>query len=255
MVASPNVDFGGANGLANFLQDMQRQIDENGRRSTYPFSAGPMGTFQIYPDPTIVDATGKPVVDTVLKYGDGTTALSIRPGLPQYGSKQQMVMRDLAGRAMYATDESAGYGLIHPSFAYHMTGIESAGPNLPTAAPGVAVAQGTNFIYNPTWHIMCRLRFSIGANALNATATVKVVGTDGTVYGSTSSTFTAGANAFYVPTFEKMILLPAVAMNTRCYAEISVYVAPGDTTTSVQGFPTMSVGVSKAWYDLYPLLH
>lgn len=257
MVASPNVNFGGADGLANFLQDQQRQADEQGRQTKYPFSAGPAGTsFQIYPDPAITDASGNPVVDTVLRYGDGKTALSIKPGAAHYGSKQQLVLRDLSGTVSYATDESAGYGLSHPSFAYHMTGIESAGPNLPTTAGTAAImAQGSNYIYNPVWHIMCRLRFAVGANALNAVATFQIVSGGGTVLGSTSSTFTAGTSVFFAPTFEKMIMLPSTAMATRCYGEVNVYVAAGDTTTTVQGFPTMSVGVSRGLYDANPSLH
>jgi hypothetical protein len=256
MVASPNVDFGGANGLANFLQDQQRQIDELGRRSTYPFSAGPGGTIQVYPDPSIKDVNGQPVVDTVMKFDTGIAALSIKPGIAAYGSKQQMTMRDLSGYVMYRTDESAGYGLAQPSMNYQMTGIESAGPNLPTsAATAVTVALGASPIYNPVWYVECRIRFVVGANPLNATATLKITGGDGVTYTSNPLAITSPVNSYALPLLSKMILLPAACMGTRCTAEVNVYVAPGDTTTTVQGFPTFSSGIAKASYDQNPNFH
>jgi hypothetical protein len=240
MVASPNVDFGGASGLANFLQDQQRQIDENGRRSTYPFSAGPGGgTFQIFPDPTIVDGNGKPVVDTVLKYGDGTTALSVRPGLPQFGSKQQMVLRDLGGNITYATDEAAGYGLAAPLYNYTLQ-VLFAGTSSASNAAGVevVVADCSTPFYNPVVFARALLPMPNGV-----TWSARFVVTDGTTTVTSSTSNFTGSG--YV---RKILLLPSNFISNQG-TKLQLLVNPG-TAGSTVVYPGTCVGAPKSFYDV-----
>jgi hypothetical protein len=242
MVASPNVDFGGANGLANFLQDQQRQIDELGRRSTYPFSAGPGGTFQVYPDPSIKDATGQPVVDTVLSYATGAPALALKPGKPIYGSKQQMSMYDLAGNVMYRTDESAGYGLSAPLYNYQLSvtwlGTSSASNS---ANVEVVVAECPTPFYNPA--IWARGLITM-PNAIPWSARFAV--TDGnTTVTSTTSNITGGSASV-----QKVMLLPANFIANQS-TKLQLFVTPTAAGSTVT-YPGTCVGVSKSTYDLNP---
>jgi hypothetical protein len=239
MVASPNVDFGGANGLANFLQDQQRQIDELGRQSRYPFSAGPMGTFQIYPDPTIVDANGEPVVDWTLSYGDGTPAISVKPGLPKYGSKQQMALYDLAGNVVYRTDESAGYGLSAPLYNYTL-GVLFAGTSSASNTSGteVAVAESATPFYNPAIYARALVTMPTAV-----TWSARFIVTDGTTT-VTSSSISLTASQYV----QKVLLLPSNFIGIQ-NTKLQLLVTPG-TTGSTVVYPGVCGGVSKSFYDI-----
>lgn len=236
MVASPNVNFGGADGLANFLQDQQRQADEQGRQTKYPFSAGPAGTsFQIYPDPVITDASGVPVVDTVLRYGDGKTALSIKPGAALYGNKQQMVMRDLSGAVTYATDESAGYGLSAPIYSYFMAPVPGVAY---TAGTEAEIARAEVFVYNPTWASKILIRNFTGITSLS----VRFVVTNGaTTVASTATTVTGPSYIL------KMVLLPASLINSQ--SVVGQWLVTPNVNGTVDGWPILSAGASKSAYD------
>jgi hypothetical protein len=220
------------------LQDQQRQIDELGRRSTYPFSAGPGGTIQVYPDPSIKDANGQPVVDTVMKYDTGIAALSIKPGSPTYGSKQQMVMRDLAGNVVYRTDESAGYGLSAPFYHYFLSvQFEGTSSASNTAGTEYAVAESPTPFYNPA--LWCRALLTMPTGV---TWTARFLVTDGTT--TVSSTSTSYTNSAYVT---KILLLPSNFMSNP-NTKLQLLVKPG-TTGSTVVYPGVCSGASKAFYD------
>lgn len=258
MVASPNVSGDGAEGTAAYFRAMQQEIDALGRASRYPFSAGPSGNLQIYPDPLIKDANGDPVVDFALKYENGNSALSIKPGGAAYGSKQQAVMRDYANKPVYATDEVAGYGLSHPSFSYSMGGFEAQGTGLPTTiGTSVILAAGTAYMYNPVWHVACRLRGANGAsNAPDYRVYLRLLDgfTGAVLVTSNEQLFSAGTNVFAINTFERMCIVPPTHIGARVVAEVRAY-APNAPTLTLQAFPSLTVGISMAQYNLLPGLH
>jgi hypothetical protein len=192
----------------------------------------------------------------VLKYQDGGPAFTIRPGSAAYGSKQQMALWDSSGNEIFSTDESAGYGISNPSLSLSMTAYESAGPAIPgTRGAALVVAGGLAYIYNPAWHVAARLRFANGANVATANAWLRI--SDGlsgaTLFESSEQAFSIPANTFTAPTFERICLLGEPQMSARMKAEIWLY-SPTGGNLSVQAFPFLSSGTSKAWYDSLPAL-
>jgi hypothetical protein len=258
MVNMPDVSLGDGGAIVSKFKAQDQAIDELGRQSKFPFSAGPAGSFTIKPDPAVVNpATGLPMTDTTVRFDTGVAAMAIQPGNAMYGSKQIMVLRDLAGTSVYTTDEAAGYGLSNPTLAFTLSGYESAGPSLPTTrGTALVVGGGTSFAYNPCWHAAMRLRFTNGATTATAVAWLRISdGNSGaTLYESSDQNFSIGTNVFDVEIFERMVLLSAANMVNRLKAEVFLY-APTGTSLTVQGFTTVANGVSKGFYDLLPSLH
>jgi hypothetical protein len=84
MVASPGTDFSGADGLPNVLLGLQRQIDELGRQTKFPFVISHAGVddFTILPNP------------------NGDNAL--------------VSIYDGSGNVLFQSDADAGYGVAWP---------------------------------------------------------------------------------------------------------------------------------------------
>jgi hypothetical protein len=252
MVASPNVDTGGASVLADQFRALKQQADENGRKSMYPFSAGPDGQFQIFPDGSIVDVNGNPVVDTQLTYQDGTPAVSIAPGLARYGSKQQLKINDLAGNPMLLTDESAGYGLSAPLYTIAMQRVTNGGGFFSTAIGLEAIAcQAQTFFYNPCINVgglIYPLSAAFATSFSASSYTYRVQVTDGHTTIFSNPVTVTGAQFV-----NKMVLLPSSFMGAQS-VEVDLLVKP---TSAAIVFMTdcTAYGGSKALYDSNPGLH
>jgi hypothetical protein len=245
MVNTPQVNFTGGDVIANQFKNRDQVAAEQGRQSKYPFSAGPNGSFQIYPDPTIVDGSGNPVVDTVLKYQDGGPALTIRPGAATYGSKQQLRINDLSGNAMLQTDESAGYGLSAPIVTMPLPPLFGGGGffSVP-AGTEVAIAQLAAIFYNPSIQVTGTFTVLTTANGSTFSVTnfdYRVLVTDGTTTISSSTTTGSGAQFF-----TRRLLLPANFMNEQGVT-VQVLVKPVSTAFFVIAGEVS--GGSKAVYD------
>jgi hypothetical protein len=241
------------------LRKLEKQIDTLGRKDLTRANIGQGGRlrglygngnesvlFGVDPD----DGANK----SQIKYSDGVTAFSVAPGAPQYGSKEQMYMRDIAGRPVYATDEVAGYGLSHPTFTYGLWGREELQPGANLGAATI-MAEGIAYVYNPAWHVMVRVRLG---HTIAGTSSINMVlelsdQTGAVLYTSQVQTEPATGVVFAIRTFERMVLVPQTHIGRRLNARVKAYAGtPSDWNVTM--YPFMSTGLSKAGYDLLPAL-
>lgn len=220
-VIPPGVVVPPTTALEQKVNELERKVNELTRRDLSNVVVGQGGTFR-----------------ATLTAG-GVDVISIKPGSPTYGSKQQMTLRDQAGNAMYRTDELAGYGLSAPIYTYFMAPIQIPA-NLTAGVEGDVVRSDAT-PYNPGWYSMVLFRNFVGITSLD----VRFQATDGNLT-VTSSTQTIGGPTFVA----KAILLPASFMDgqnvtARWYAKANI-------TGTVECMPITSLGAARARYDIMP---
>lgn len=192
-----------------------------------------------------------------LDYDTGVNAMSLQPGAAVYGGRTQMRLRDLAGASFVATDEVAGFGLAHPSLSYPIASFEPIAAGMPTTQATAAVlAQGVNYVYNPTWVVGGRIRVQNGATGFTLNAFLHVVCADGTVIDSSVTSTAIATNVFQIVNFDKMVLMRAADMGRQAVAEIRIYRTGSDATlTAATAYVPRSLGVSQAYYEANPGAH
>lgn len=220
----PGVIFPPITALEQRITALEAKLDAVSRRDLTNAVVGQGGTFR-----------------ATLEAG-GVDVLSIKPGLPQFGSKQQMTLRDGQGHATYRTDELAGYGLSTPLYSYTM-GVTFEGSNATTNAAGVEVkvAECPAAFYNPA--VYARALVTI-PNGVNWSYRFIVVDGAGTSVNSTSSSV---SNSQYV---QKALLLPPSFMDNQT-TKLQLLITPA-TATGFTVFPGVCVGAAKSFYDAFP---
>lgn len=219
----PGVIFPPITALEQRITALEAKLDAVSRRDMTNAVVGQGGTFR-----------------ATLEVG-GVDVLSIKPGLPQYGSKQQMALRDGQGNAMYRTDELAGYGLSAPRYTYPM-GVTFEGSNAPTNAAGVEVkvAECSAPFYNPAVYARALVTTPNGLNW-----TYRFIVTDGVT--SVNSTVSSVSNSQYV---QKSLLLPPGFMDNQS-TKLQLLITPA-TASPFTVFPGTCEGTTKAFYDAFP---
>lgn len=186
-----------------------------------------------------------------IKYSDGTGAFSIAPGLPAYGSKEQIRMNDINGKPIFITDEVAGYGISHPGLGYPVWGREELAPGASSPA-AVTVIEGTNSVYNPVWFVAARMRCG---HSIAGTSTVNFyleIRDGGTVVATSSvqAEVVTGV-VFAIRSFARMCVIPAERIGNQLTAFVKAYTTtPADF--GITAYPQWSSGTSRAFYDYNP---
>lgn len=246
----------GAQNLAERVKQLEKQLAEMQRRDLSRANIGQGGRlrglygngnesvlFGVDPDDGANKAT--------IKYSDGQGAFSVAPGLADYGGKEQLRMNDLNGKAIFITDEVAGYGISHPGLSYGIWGREELQPGN-SAGTAVTMIEGHNAVYNPVWFVVARMRL---AHTIAGTSSVSMFLElrDGATVVTTSGTQVEAVTGvvFAARTFQKMVLIPAGYMSQGLTMNLRVH-TPTPADFNVTGYPLQSKGASKAFFDLNP---
>lgn len=219
----PGVIFPPMTALEQRVNALEAKLDAVSRRDMTNAVVGQGGTFR-----------------ATLEAG-GVDVLSIKPGLPEYGSKQQMRMGDGQGHTTYRTDELAGYGLSAPLYNYSMS-VTFEGTTSANNAAGVEVrvAEYTGPFYNPALAARALVNMPNGVSWA-----YRFVATDGaTVVTSTSSTLVSSQYT------QKILLLPANFIDNIA-TKLQLFVNPSVAGATVV-YPGSCVGAAKAYYDAWP---
>lgn len=229
------------------LDELQRQIDELGRASRFPFIVSHDGI----QDFAVIPSTS----------GDGTASIFLGNGAggqlirvitdATYGTKIYQLF-DQNGSTMMSTDAAAGYGLGVPSLPFVYAGYESL--NLSGAtSQGTAreFVRGTNYVYNPATFVSARVRF------FSTTAeTVKVFAQwrdgQGNLNNTAEITVNLAAGVAALPSLPFGKLWDANDMNTSCSVFLKAYCTSGtpanvNVTASYQD----GYGASRGYYDQF----
>ena len=234
MVANQDVHMNDEN-LANALGAVATRIEETTRHNAYPFSVAPGGStaLSITPDSNVKLANGQPVSNLTVGTGAGQTIISTRPG---YSNNQTLTIYDLSGRPHFGTDELAGYGLSAPIYTYFMGLIPGY-----TFTSGVEreIARSEPFLYNPAWITRILIKNLVTMTSLS----IRFVVTSGGV-SVASSPATVTGDTFVT----RIVLLPASFMNAQNV--VGQWLVTPNATGTVEGYPVISAGRSKAAYDI-----
>lgn len=230
--------------LAQRLADIERQLDESGRASKFPFVVSHSGVtdFQIIPS-----TSGDGSADILMGNGAGGKLIRISTD-SLYGTKILQIF-DQAGATMMSTDALAGFGWGTPSYPFIYSGFESltlAGAT--SQGTATEIGRGVNFVYNPATFIQPRLRLLSTTNE-----TVKVFAQWRDAQGNLNNTadqtyaLSAGVATIQFPPFGKN--WQADDMNGICRVFIKGWCStanPGNITATlsyVDGY-----GVSQRFY-------
>jgi hypothetical protein len=241
--AEPSVNDYAA--LVQRLDTMQRQIDENGRASKFPFvvSHGGVTDFQVIPS-----TSGDGTADILMGDGAGGKLLEVKTD-SGYGTKIY-ILRDQQGATMMSTDAAAGFGVGSPSYPFIYSGFESltlAGAT--SAGTATEIGRGVNFVYNPATFVQPRIRLFSTTNETAAIIAqwVDYLGNSTTTAAQTYA-LTGGVVALRFPSFAKN--WNAAEMNNVGRTYIKAYCTtanPGNisaTLSYVDGY-----GISQGFYD------
>lgn len=234
--------------LAQRLDDIQRQLDESGRASKFPFVVshpGGVTDFQIIPS-----TSGDGSADILMGNGVGGKLIRISTD-SLYGTKILQIF-DQAGATMMSTDALAGFGWGTPSYPFIYSGFESltlAGAT--SQGTATEIGRGVNFVYNPATFIQPRLRLLSTTNE-----TVKVFAqwqdAQNNLINTADQTYALTANVpriVYAPFGKNW---QADDMNGICRVFIKGWCStanPGNVNIAssyVDGY-----GVSQAFYNLF----
>lgn len=171
----------------------------------------------------------------------GSNVMELSKGLPVYGNKQVMKMRDLGGKLVYQHDEVAGYGLSAPLYGYPMYTIPGVSS---TAGIEAEFARSEAFVYNAVWYVKVLIRNMTGA-ATSWSIAVKVSAPSLPDVISSPITFTGGAAYF-----QRFLLLPIAYMNVQ--SAIAQVLATPNGTGAIEVWPVVSAGRYKAYWDYNP---
>jgi hypothetical protein len=186
-----------------------------------------------------------------IRYSDGVPAFAVSPGLPAYGSREQLRLNDLNGVPIFITDEVAGYGISHPGLTYIMSGREELAPGASSGA-AVTVMEGGNQVYNPVWYVVARMRIGhniAGTSTVNFFLEIK----SGSTVVATSSIQSEPVTGviFAIRTFIRMCAIPAEYIARGLSATVKAYATtPADF--GVMASCLESRGASRSFFDLNP---
>lgn len=232
--------------LVQRLDAMQRQIDESGRASKFPFVVSHSGTadFQIIPS-----VSGDGTADIAM--GDGAGGKLIRVFTDaDYGTKIYQLL-DQAGSTVMSTDALAGFGLGTPSYPFIYGGFESLSlAGATSQGTATEIGRGVNWVYNPATYIAPRIRLF---SSTNETAKIFVQWQDAqnNVVSTVDQTYalTASVVALRFPPFGKNWQSDDMGgAPCRCFIKAWCSTAnPGNITAQlsyVDGY-----GISQRWYN------
>lgn len=231
--------------LLNRLNDLERRLDQQGARSSFPFSIGHQGVRDFSIEPS---SSGDGTADIFMGNGAGGKLIQILTDTT-YGTKI-FVLRDQNGRAMMSTDAAAGYGLGVPSYPFQYAGFESATLTGATSQGTASeIARGVNYVYNPATYVNVRIRLSSATSE-----TVKVFAQwrdfQGNLVNTADQTLsiTGGTIAVRTAAFGK--LWDADDMNGTCSVFIKAWVQGGTPgNVSLTASYNDGYGISKGFYD------
>lgn len=194
---------------------------------------------------------------TQIHYETGQVGLSMKPGAAIYGGKHQLGLFDTSGKAMFATDEVAGFGVSAPGYTYGFWGWDNFSAGMPTSlATATTIAEGTNFVYTPTWFVNTRVQANNGATSFTLNLFYQQLSGDGVSANSGVVSQVIGANSINIINVPKVLQLRAIDMNKSTKMQLKAYVTGSDATlTHLQAFPLQSSGTSQALWDLNPSFH
>lgn len=230
--------------VLNRLADIERRLDQQGAKSSFPFSVGHNGIRDFSIERS---ASGDGTADVFIGNGAGGKLIQVITD-PTYGTKIFKLL-DQQGRVMMSTDALAGYGVGVPSYPFIYAGFESLNMNgATTKATGREVARGINWVYNPAVFINPRVKFS---SATNETANVFITWKDGqgNLVDTADIVVNIPANVATLPLLQFGHLWDADDMNSACRAQVRVYCTSANpANVNVTASYQDGYGVSKRYY-------
>lgn len=233
--------------LVQRLDAMQRQIDESGRSSKFPFvvSHGGVQDFSIIPS-----TSGDGTADIAMGNGAGGRLIRVSTDTT-YGTKIYQLL-DQAGASMMSTDAKAGFGLGTPSFPFVYAGYESNNLSGATSqGTGREFARGVNFVYNPATFVNPRVRlFSTTAETVKMFAQWR--DPQGNVTNTADITVNLSAGVVAIPNCPIGKNWAADDMNGVCMVFMKAYCTTANpANVSVTASYQDGYGVSQAWFDSF----
>jgi hypothetical protein len=228
MVQMPDVQLNSGGPVVSKFKQLSTAVDELGRQSRYPFSAGPPGMFNVVPDPSgAIAANGKPVANLHIGYADGSPLLTVAPS--KIG-KQGFTIFDTTGNTLFNTDPDVGYGLASP--------IESI-PLYPYDPPNFGIS-GSSF--TPLWtgavqpinpavqgQILLKMVSTASNSAIEARWHYSSSGYSSYSVVSTLSGTTAGT--YYANSPAQVLLLPATEIGVVAQVALETRMSAGAGTS------------------------
>lgn len=250
MVANSNIERvgpGQMDYLLNRLNDLERRLDQQGAKSSFPFSVGHQGVRDFSIEPS---SSGDGTADIFI--GDGAGGKLIQVVTDSVYKTKIYRLLDQNGLTMMSTDAKAGYGLGTPSLPFVYAGFESATLGGATSQGTASeIARGTNFVYNPATFVSPRVRlFSSTAETVKLFAQWKDAQGNLVNTADFTTSIAAGAIGIRTPQFGKV--WDADDMNGPCSVFIKAWVQ-GGTPGNVQVTASYQdgYGVSRAYFDLF----
>jgi hypothetical protein len=234
-------------GVNDRIADLERVVAELQRKDMNRATIGQGGTFRgFYDNGQLAFTFGKDVDDGVRKAkhywpSTGTEAFQIGPGNPNAGEAEQMRFKDQSGKILFGTDGVAGYGFVEPLLDYTMYPI--AGLNYVAGVPQVA-CQAQSFFYNAAlWSQILVRNFTGTITSITLQLQLRHSNTDiPAVQSSTATSVVANS------TIRKIIAVPQAYISSQfTYAE---WLLTANGTGTVDVFPRMNRGVSRAFYNI-----
>lgn len=225
MVANPPIERPNSSDfLVNQLTQQQRQADEQGRQSKYPFSISHSGT----PD------------FTVLPNSDGTGAI--------------VSVYDGAGNLVVATDPDTKYGLARP---YTIVPMYPDSPGL-VYTPNTAFTtmySGRLIASNSCFWVSWNVTTSYGgvAPAVSASSKVRLYsfGSPSWQWDSPADTTSTSTSSFSTTGFGPYaVQVPEELMGEMLRVEIQARVVTGGASSAVAASPAGVMGTDYAWASL-----
>ncbi len=223
--------------LEGIIEDMQR-------RDLSHATVGQGGRLRgLYKDGTEAFSYGTDPVDgqnrMIQRYTTGQTAIRITPGAALYGGAEQMVIQELSGKRVLATDDVAGYGIVEPSFANPMVPIP--GLNMVNGVEQKVATCKAFFYQAAFWCELLCTNFNVMTQV-----SVRLSLSDGvtTFFSSSSGPFGGGA------THTRFISIPAAFINKQNVELAWLATSTGSGTMTVAG--TRNHGISRALFNLNP---
>lgn len=179
--------------LLNRLADLERRMDQQGAKSTFPFSVGHANVrdFEI-----VRSVSGDGSADIYI--GDGVGGKLIQVTTDQlYGTKIIRFL-DQSGATMMSTDALSGYGWGTPSYPYLYGGwIEINMVGATTKGTAVEIGRGITYAYNPAAYFKPRIR-ARSSTSDNIKIFAQFRHADGSTYNTADFATTIAANT--IPT-------------------------------------------------------
>lgn len=247
MVASPERERPQGQGndyLVNKIAELERRLDQLSAQSKFPFAVMRNGNKEF----SIEYSEDGSTTDLIIGNGIGGISFESFTSL-LYGGKGWHLL-DYSGNEILASDTSAGYGLGVPCLAFNYAGFESLNMNGATSpATATVIAQGGQFVYNPSLLIQPRVRWT-ASTALTINMFMETSVVSGT-YTTTErvQAISAGGIALLTPAFIE--LFTSADIKNNCDMRIKAYCSSGvGANASVTVTYNRGFGASKAYYDI-----